>query len=81
MGRSHLHWELAKSINCIGDYMCVYGENYSIKVLSTELKVRLPLLHACFSFAHVCFVNHVEILPWLLLSKDKVSAFILRVLR
>lgn len=34
MGRSHLGREdkLAKSINCIGDDVCVYGENYSIKV-------------------------------------------------
>lgn len=37
MGRSHLYreYKLAKSINGIGDYVCVYGENYSIKVLST----------------------------------------------
>lgn len=61
--------------------MCVFmGRIIQLRVWENQ-KVRLPRLHARFSFAHIHFVNHVEILPWLLPSKDKVSAFILRVLR
>lgn len=45
MGRSHLYrgYKLAKSINCIGDNVCVYGQNCSIKVLSrVESQVASP---------------------------------------
>lgn len=64
-------------MNCKCDYVYVYRENYS----STEQKVTWSLLHVNFRFAHALFVNPIEMLPWLLLSKDKVSAFILGVLQ